>query len=65
MPVDPFGTSKRRRTTSRSRSEVLGRSLEDLPPVTPRLLGLLDELVAAECSEKGVVRRDFRFSRRF
>ncbi|HEY8943855.1 MAG TPA: hypothetical protein VIM73_06330, partial [Polyangiaceae bacterium] len=44
--------------------EVLGRSLDELPPQTRRLLGLLDEMVAAECGRLRVDRADFRFSRR-
>ena len=44
--------------------EVLGRSLDELPPQTRRLLGLLDEMAAAECGRLGLDRGDFRFSRR-
>jgi hypothetical protein len=44
--------------------EVLGRSLDELPPQTRRLLELLDEMVAAECQRLGLDRADFRFSRR-
>jgi DNA primase catalytic core len=44
--------------------EVLGRTLDELPPGTRRLLGLVDELVTAGCEEHGVDRADFRFSRR-
>jgi hypothetical protein len=44
--------------------EVLGRSLDELPPQTRRLLGMLDELATAECSRLGLDRCDFRFSRR-
>jgi hypothetical protein len=43
---------------------VLGRSLDDLPPQTRRLLNLLDKMVAAACEEKGLDRADYRFSRR-
>jgi len=45
--------------------EVLGRSLDELPPQTRRLLGLVDELVTAGAQQQGVDRSDFRFSRRF
>jgi DNA primase len=45
--------------------EVLGRSLDELPPQTRRLLGLLDELATAECGRLGLDRSDYRFSRRF
>jgi hypothetical protein len=44
--------------------EVLGRSLDELPPQTRRLLGLLDELVQKECKRQGISRSDFRFSRK-
>jgi len=44
--------------------EVLGRSLDELPPQTRRLLGLLDEMVTAESERLGVERADYRFSRR-
>ncbi|MBN2191560.1 MAG: hypothetical protein JW751_01990, partial [Polyangiaceae bacterium] len=44
--------------------EVLGRSLDELPPQTRRLLGLVTELVAEACRTAGLERRDFRFSRR-
>jgi hypothetical protein len=44
--------------------EVLGRSLDELPPQTRRLLGMLDDLASAECSRLGIERCDFRFSRR-
>jgi hypothetical protein len=44
--------------------EVLGRSLDELPPQTRRLLGLLDKLVESETKRLGIERGDFRFSRR-
>ena len=44
--------------------EVLGRSLDELPPQTRRLLGLVEELVQDGCARQGVVRQDFRFTRR-
>jgi DNA primase len=44
--------------------EVLGRSLDELPPQTRRLLGLLDSMVTAESERLGVERADYRFSRR-
>jgi hypothetical protein len=44
--------------------EVLGRSLDELPPQTRRLLLLLDEMVSAECERQKIERTDFRFSRR-
>jgi hypothetical protein len=52
------------RIANRLAHEVLGRSLDELPPQTRRLLGLLDEMVTAECGRLRVDRADFRFSRR-
>ena len=44
--------------------DVLGRSLDELPPQTRRLLKLVDDYVVAECERLTVKRNDFRFSRR-
>lgn len=44
--------------------EVLGRSLDELPPQTHRLLCSLDAMVTAGCRDKGLDRADYRFSRR-
>jgi hypothetical protein len=44
--------------------EVLGRSLDELPPQTRRLLGLLDRFVAERAEVQGVDRADVRFTRR-
>jgi DNA primase catalytic core len=43
---------------------ALGRSLDELPPQTRRLLLLVDDMVASKCAELAVERADFRFSRR-
>ena len=43
---------------------MLGRSLDELPPQTRRLLLLIDEMVTAECERQKIERADFRFSRR-
>jgi DNA primase len=43
---------------------VLGRSLDELPPGTRRLLGLIERHVAALVKERGVARERVRFSRR-
>jgi DNA primase catalytic core len=51
-------------TANRLAHEVLGRSLDELPPQTRRLLLLVDEMVGAECERQNVERVDFRFSRR-
>jgi DNA primase catalytic core len=44
--------------------EVLGRSLDELPPQTRRLLHVLDEFVAARASAQAIERAQVRFSRR-
>ncbi|MGH8630140.1 MAG: DNA primase, partial [Burkholderiales bacterium] len=44
--------------------EVLGRSLDELPPQTRRVLGSIGALVAEQCQARQIERRDFRFSRR-
>jgi hypothetical protein len=44
--------------------EVLGRSLDELPPQTRRLLSLVEKMVKERTEKLGVERRDFRFSRR-
>ena len=44
--------------------EVLGRSLDALPPQTRRLLGMIEELVSGEAKRLGLDRCDYRFSRR-
>jgi hypothetical protein len=44
--------------------EVLGRSLDELPPQTRNLLGIILDMVRAECETKQVLQTDFRFSRK-
>jgi len=44
--------------------EVLGRTLDELPPQTRRLLGLVIDLVETQCKELGVSRVRCRFTRR-
>jgi DNA primase catalytic core len=44
--------------------EVLGRSLDELPPQTRRLLLAVDEMVTAQCERQKMARSDYRFSRR-
>jgi hypothetical protein len=51
-------------TANRLAGEVLGRSLDDLPPQTRRLLSLIHEWVEKECRRLCQKRPDFRFSRR-
>lgn len=45
-------------------SEALGRSVDDLPPQTQRLLRLVETMVDEACEREGVDREDFRFTRR-
>jgi hypothetical protein len=45
-------------------AEVLGRSLDELPPQTRRLLGLLDGMVTEACRGQGIDRSHYRFTRR-
>lgn len=49
---------------NRLAAEVLGRTLDELPPGTRRLLGLLHTMVGDACERAGIERADFRFSRR-
>jgi DNA primase catalytic core len=49
---------------NRLTAEVLGRSLDDLPPQTRRLLLMVDAMVRAECDRQRIGREEFRFSRR-
>jgi DNA primase catalytic core len=44
--------------------EVLGRSLDELPAQTRRLLLLIDGAVSSECERLKMERADFRFTRR-
>lgn len=44
--------------------DVLGRSLDELPPQTRRLLRLIDAHVGTECERQAIRRSDVRFSRR-
>ena len=44
--------------------EVLGRSLEELPPQTARLLELLHTWVCGECQRRAIERTELRFTRR-
>ena len=44
--------------------DVLGRSLDELPPQTRRLLTLIDGHVGAECQRQAIRRADYRFARR-
>jgi hypothetical protein len=44
--------------------DVLGRSLDELPPQTRRLLKLVDGYVNGQCKTQSIKRTDFFFSRR-
>jgi DNA primase catalytic core len=44
--------------------EVLGRSLDEMPAQTRRLLLLIDGMVAAACERERIERTEYRFSRR-
>jgi DNA primase len=44
--------------------DVLGRTLDELPPQTRRLLLLIDQMVRAACERLKMDRPDYRFSRR-
>jgi hypothetical protein len=49
---------------NRLAGEVLGRSLDELPPQTRRVLSLLDAWVTDSCGEMSCERSDFRFTTR-
>jgi len=49
---------------NRLANEVLGRTLDELPPQTRRLLELLTGWAGEECARQAVRRTDFRFGRR-
>jgi len=44
--------------------EVLGRTLDELPPQTRKLLTLLRDWVTEQCRAQGVAQADYRFTRR-
>jgi len=44
--------------------EVLGRTLDELPPQTRKLLDLIYSMVSQECKEQGLKQDDFLFSRK-
>jgi hypothetical protein len=51
-------------TANRLAHDVLGRSLEELPPQTSTLLKKIREMVVAQCKQQGMEQSDYRFSRR-
>jgi DNA primase len=44
--------------------EVLGRSLDELPPQTRRVLGMIESLVVTQAQQRSLARSDVRFTRR-
>jgi DNA primase catalytic core len=44
--------------------DVLGRSLDELPPQTRRVLGIIEVLVAEKAEQQAIIRSDVRFTRR-
>jgi hypothetical protein len=51
-------------TANRLAHEVLGRTLEELPPQTCTLLKQIKAMVAAACKQQGIAQEHYRFSRR-
>ena len=51
-------------TANRIAGEILGRTLDDLPPQTRRLLLLIDEFVSQEGKRLKLARADYHFTRR-
>jgi DNA primase len=49
---------------NRLAGEVLGRSLDELPPQTRRLLELVEQMVSHHCQSQRIERSDYHFSRR-
>ena len=51
-------------TANRLAHDVLGRTLDELPPQTRKLLTLIDKMVIEACQRRALQRADYRFSRR-
>jgi len=51
-------------TANRLAGEVLGRSLDEMPPQTRRFLELLHDLVTKQCREQEIQPRHYRFTQR-
>ena len=51
-------------TANRLAHEVLGRTLDELPAQTRKLLRLIQGMVKAACQADSIEQRDYRFSRR-
>ena len=44
--------------------EILGRTLDELPPQTRKLLSKVQEMVSDQCKAQSIEQRDYRFSRK-
>jgi DNA primase len=51
-------------TANQLAHEALGRSLDELPPQTRRLLLMIEDMVRQNCESLAIARSDYRFSRR-
>lgn len=51
-------------TANQLAHEALGRSLDELPPQTRRLLALIETMVQKNCERLAIAKSDYRFSRR-
>lgn len=51
-------------TANRLAHEVLGRTLDELPAQTRKLLKLIQSMVQEECEKQSIEQKDYRFSRR-
>lgn len=51
-------------TANKLAHEVLGRTLDELPAQTGKLLQLIQNMVKAECQKQSIEQKDYRFSRR-
>ena len=51
-------------TANRLAHEVLGKTLDELPPQTRKLLKLIQHLVREVCAAQSITQRDYRFSRK-
>ena len=48
-------------TANRLAHDILGRTLDELPPQTRKLLKQIQKLVQGECKKQGIEQRDFRW----